>query len=463
MPLLYGLLLMPHFIYRHKIDLLSVHRSNPQRYPFLLGSESISNLSRYSLLLAFPGKVIRTEHGDKSFTQQLDQCFAQRAEQELTGADQGLEHLPFRGGWFVYLGYELAAELEPTLQLPQDAFDLPVAIAVDIPAAIIVDHVESTTTVFVESDAYQVELEQILQDISQLESDVSEPAVDNSSASTMIACQQLIEDPEARYLSGVAKIADYIAAGDVFQVNVSRAWQAEVDSALTAADMYHVLSNKNPAPFAVLADFGDFSIVSSSPERLVCVGDGWAETRPIAGTRPRSENDEKDRALMEELIRHPKEQAEHIMLLDLERNDLGRICIPGTVEVNELMVVETYTHVHHIVSNVRGRIRPEITPGQVIRATFPGGTITGCPKVRCMEIIAELEQIGRGPYTGSVGYINRNGEMDLNILIRTLVKKEGKINFRTGAGIVFDSIPEKEVDETRHKAKGLLKAFSLDD
>jgi len=182
------------------------------------------------------------------------------------------------------------------------------------------------------------------------------------------------------------------------------------------------------------------------------------ETRPIAGTRPRDEERQRDQAYSSELLAHPKERAEHVMLIDLERNDLGRISRPGSVEVNELMVLESFAHVHHIVSNVRGRLCAGVTPGEVIRAVFPGGTITGCPKVRCMEIIAELEGVGRGAYTGSMGYLNRDGSLDLNILIRTLVMAGGKVSFRAGAGIVADSVAERELEETRAKARGLLLA-----
>ncbi|MGI9248743.1 MAG: chorismate-binding protein, partial [Woeseiaceae bacterium] len=177
------------------------------------------------------------------------------------------------------------------------------------------------------------------------------------------------------------------------------------------------------------------------------------------GTRPRSENDARDNSLSAELFSHPKELAEHVMLIDLERNDLGRVCDAGSVEVDEMMVLESYAHVHHIVSNVKGRLRDEVLPGQAIAAVFPGGTITGCPKVRCMEIIAELEQGPRGAYTGSFGYLNRDGSLDLNILIRTMVKQGNSLTFRAGSGIVADSDPDAELEETRAKAKGMLKAL----
>jgi anthranilate synthase component 1 len=207
-----------------------------------------------------------------------------------------------------------------------------------------------------------------------------------------------------------------------------------------------------------------WSIVSSSPERLVSVRGDLVETRPIAGTRPRTPGDD-DAARIRELVGHPKERAEHVMLIDLERNDLGRVCMPGSVEVDELMTVESYAHVHHIVSNVRGRLRPDATPGDVLRAVFPGGTITGCPKVRCMQIIAALEGQGRGAYTGAFGWVNRDGDMNFNILIRSAELEasgdRATLRFRTGAGIVIDSVPQRELDETRAKARGLLRALGV--
>jgi anthranilate synthase component 1 len=207
------------------------------------------------------------------------------------------------------------------------------------------------------------------------------------------------------------------------------------------------------------------TVISSSPERLVSLKNGIVETRPIAGTRPRDDDRQSDDALARELLAHPKEQAEHIMLIDLERNDLGRVCRPGSIKVNELMVLESWQHVHHIVSNVRGELAENKSPVDVLRAVFPGGTITGCPKVRCMEILAEMERQARGAYTGSLGYINTDGSMDFNILIRTMVRdrQNGEITFRAGGGIVSDSVAEKELEETRAKAKGLLKMFTLDD
>jgi len=257
----------------------------------------------------------------------------------------------------------------------------------------------------------------------------------------------------------VNKVRQYIVDGDVFQVNLSRGWQGSSGETIKAADLYQRLCQTNPAPFAGLACLENFNVISSSPERLVKVSDGVVDTRPIAGTRPRGSGESRDNANKQELIGHPKERAEHIMLIDLERNDLGRVCKPGSVEVNELMVLESYAHVHHIVSNVRGKLRDGVTPGEVIRAVFPGGTITGCPKERCMAIIAELEQVARGAYTGSMGYLNHDGSLDLNILIRTITLQDNVISLRAGAGLVFDSIAENELQETEHKARGMLLAL----
>jgi anthranilate synthase component 1 len=252
---------------------------------------------------------------------------------------------------------------------------------------------------------------------------------------------------------------DHIAAGDIYQANLSREWRGTLADHVEPHDVYRRLRLSNPAPFAALAVLDDIAIVSSSPERLIEVRDGVVSTRPIAGTRARKLDRSDDDARLQELHAHPKERAEHVMLIDLERNDLGRICEAGSVEVNEFMVLESYAHVHHIVSNVRGRLRSDVTPGQTIAAVFPGGTITGCPKVRCMQIISELENAPRGAYTGSLGYLNRDGSMDLNILIRTFEIRDREISFRAGAGIVADSIAVRELEETRAKARGLVNAL----
>jgi len=266
------------------------------------------------------------------------------------------------------------------------------------------------------------------------------------------------EDP-TRFETAVTRALEFIAAGDVYQANLSRRWHGRARSALDPAALYRRLRAANPSPFAALLRDGDFAVISSSPERLVSVQGDRVSTRPIAGTRPRGASPERDAALIESLLGNEKERAEHVMLIDLERNDLGKVCAGGSVHVDEFMAVETYAHVHHIVSNVSGRKLEGISPIQILRAVFPGGTITGCPKVRCMQIIAQLEGEGRGAYTGALGYLNRDGSCDFNILIRTITAQGRALSFRAGAGIVADSSPAQELAETRAKAEGLLRAL----
>jgi anthranilate synthase component 1 len=283
--------------------------------------------------------------------------------------------------------------------------------------------------------------------------DSAEPTADSISVVSVTE-----EDPSA-YLGRVMRAKEYVRAGDIYQANLSRPWSIELAREPDIGALYNRLCRSNPAPFAALAQWRGTTILSSSPERLVRIHDGHIDTRPIAGTRPRSRRPGDDLAEMTELAAHPKERAEHIMLIDLERNDLGRVSEPGTVRVDELMTIESYAHVHHIVSNVSGRLRSDVTPIGALRAVFPGGTITGVPKFRCMQIIAELEGIGRGAYTGSLGFLGRDGSMDMNILIRTLSVIGRRVELRAGGGIVADSDPQRELEETRAKARGMLAAF----
>ncbi|TLY20813.1 MAG: aminodeoxychorismate synthase component I [Nitrospirae bacterium] len=260
------------------------------------------------------------------------------------------------------------------------------------------------------------------------------------------------------YTDRVRRCLDYIAAGDIYQANLSHRFAVDVGGR-SPRSIYRRLREINPAPFAALLDLPDVTLVSCSPERLVRVSGTEVETRPIAGTRPRGASADEDRLLIEDLLMSPKERAEHIMLVDLERNDLGRVCVYGSVRVDEFMVVERYSHVSHIVTNIRGRLAPGKDALDVLRAVFPGGTVTGVPKVRCMEIIDELEPVRRGPYTGSIGYLSPSGDLDLNIIIRTLVIAGGRADLQVGAGIVADSDPAREYQETLYKAEALLKAL----
>ena len=258
------------------------------------------------------------------------------------------------------------------------------------------------------------------------------------------------------FIDAVRRIQEYIAAGDTYQVNLS----LRETRALKAApeDVYEALRKINPSPYMGLLRFPGLTLVSGSPELLVRLRGNRLEARPIAGTRPRDREREKDRSLAEELMAHPKERAEHLMLVDLIRNDLGRVSRYGTVKVRDFMVMEDYSHVRHIVSHIEGELAEGRDALDVLAATFPGGTITGAPKVRTMEIIEELEPVRRGPYTGSIGWINPGGEMELNITIRTLAVENGRGHVQAGAGIVADSIPVREYEESLNKARALWVA-----
>lgn len=441
-------------------DLLALHELNPRRYPFLLQSVADGTpQGRYDILFGWPGERLVLD-GDYRlsgpgshpgrFLDALDHDWASTRE-ESTAAGQP----PFRGGWFLFLGYELAAEVEARIPR-RPALQLPVAIAVRVPVAIIHDRLTGNSLAIAEQDSRAC-LADLARDVAQVIATPAPVAIPGKPAEPL--AMSILEPEPERFMGAVRRAKHYIAAGDIFQANLARRWTGRAAAGVSAADVHRRLRITNPAPFSGLATFDDFAIVSSSPERLVRVEGREVDTRPIAGTRPRGLTPAGERENRRALLASAKERAEHVMLIDLERNDLGRICEAGSVAVNEFMVVESYSHVHHIVSNVRGRLRPDTTPGEVIRAVFPGGTITGCPKVRCMEIINELEDLPRGPYTGAMGYLNRDGSCDLNILIRTILLQGDLLSFAAGSGIVADSDPQRELDETRAKAKGLLLAL----
>jgi anthranilate synthase component 1 len=362
--------------------------------------------------------------------------------------------LPFTGGWLLYLGYELAVEVEPRLELPPSP-DPVIALAIRTPAAWILDRASGQAWLIAEPgagvllDTFETHVRQLARGPQFQEPEFSLPEF------------QVSEEDPTRFLDSVSRTLSYIAAGDVYQVNLSRRWRAEATRPFAPAAVYRRLRSTNPSPFAAMMQDGGFAVMSSSPERLLSIRGGVLSTRPIAGTRPRGASQALDAALIEALLRNEKERAEHVMLIDLERNDMGRVCAAGSVRVDEFMALESYAHVHHIVSNLSGRLRAQVTPVGAVRAMFPGGTITGCPKVRCMQIIAELEGAGRGAYTGSIGYLNRDGGCDLNILIRTLTATTPTtLDFRAGAGIVADSLAVQELAETRAKALGLCNALN---
>ena len=428
----------------------------PDRYPVLLDSAAEGPLSRTSILAAYPRAALWLDAQNRlgaegmtprasRFLEALEQWWlAERASPAALG-------LPFTGGWILFLAYEMACEIEPRLALPASE-NLPWrAFALRTPCALL--HERATDRVFAvaEPDAVD-ELEQMLADVRRAERHGS--ALDGEVHALTVS-----EEPPEAYVERIHRVKEYIRAGDIYRANIARSWQVRLEPGASIGPVYRRLCDANPAPFAALAQWQGTAILSSSPERLVRLTRGRIETRPIAGTRPRSRRHGGDANETVELAAHPKERAEHVMLIDLERNDLGRVCEPGTVRVDELMTIESYAHVHHIVSNVSGRLRNDVTPIGALQAVFPGGTITGCPKFRCMQIIAELEGVGRGAYTGSLGFLGRDGSMDLNILIRTMTVTGDRVELRAGAGIVADSDPLRELEETRAKARGMLAVF----
>jgi anthranilate synthase component 1 len=449
-------------------DLPALQRLAASRYPLLLESSAAGTAQgRWDILLAASGDTLELVRdgtlsrngagiaapggtGD-DFLAALD------AQWQAARLPREEPRWPFRGGWALFLAYELAGQVEPVLQLPVAPGRVPVALALRCPAAVLRDRTSGECVAVAEA-GHEAMLDAIAADVDAARALPPLPAWRPPAA--------IDEEAPDRFTRNVRRVLDYLAAGDLFQANISRGWQARFDApAPEPAALFGRLREHNPAPFAGIFAGEGWAVVSASPERLVSVRGDLVETRPIAGTRPRFAGDD-DAARVRELVGNPKERAEHIMLIDLERNDLGRVCAPGSVEVDELMTVESYAHVHHIVSNVRGRLRADATPGATIRAVFPGGTITGCPKVRCMQVIAELEGQGRGAYTGAFGWLNRDGDLDLNILIRSAELEpeadgSGVLRFRTGGGIVADSDPQRELDETRAKARGMLRALGV--
>jgi anthranilate/para-aminobenzoate synthase component I len=382
---------------------------------------------------------------------------------------QPVDYLPhFWGGWVGFIGYEAGAWFESLPVRESIGNDLPDLSFMEVDRFYLYDHVTNQLKFIVSPETSQhtyddlceeiksawKELLPILQEVS--EKPVSEMPYSPSNPLPSNGLKSNLSQTD--YTERVEKAKKYIQEGDIYQANLAQ----KFDTPFTGNpfELYEKLRQVNPSPFSGYLNFEKFSLVSSSPERLVKVHEHCIETRPIAGTRPRGKKTEEDEALSVELLLNPKERAEHLMLVDLERNDLGRICKAGSVCVTDFMFLEKYSHVSHIVSNITGVLNPGTTVADILQSVFPGGTITGCPKIRCMEIIAELEPVVRGPYSGSFGYIGFGPYMDLNIIIRSIVICEEKASFHVGAGIVADSNPQKEYQETLDKAAAMIQALS---
>jgi para-aminobenzoate synthetase component I len=414
-----------------------------------------STLARYSICAGSPRIVAGQE---QLWTPDLGHIFSKlrllASSQESTATSPEIAELPFIGGWLGWLGYEAAWEIEKLPSLKTESLPFPIAYWYEPANFAVLDHSQQRLHLAA-TDPKDLDLLvgsiDCLRSVSFTESPpiTDRPAIKKPTISFLTDA--------ATYQVAVQRAQDYIKAGDIYQANLSVRFQTPVT--IDSWQIYRQLQQINPSPFASYWKTPWGEVASCSPERLVRYQHGVAESRPIAGTRPRDWDPEQDRLLAAELLSNRKEMAEHIMLVDLQRNDLGRVCRWGSVEVNELLSIERYSHVMHLVSNVRGQLRADCDPIDLIMATFPGGTITGCPKVRCMEIIAELEPYPRNLFYGSCGYLDRRGHLDLNILIRTLLYSQGMVWGQVGAGIVADSDPEREWQESLQKARAQIQAL----
>jgi para-aminobenzoate synthetase component I len=412
--------------------------------------QSLSNLARYSIAVGKPRQIWTPPLGEIfDFLQQ----FPIQPESSIENSDLEIDpNLPFIGGYLGWLGYDAAGEIEKLPKLKQDALPFPIAFWYEPDCFAVIDHVAGVVWL---AASDRTTLDVMTQTLDQLQSSqTSSP----SSLTIPFDLSLHFSPSQAEYEAIVLTAKQHIQAGDIFQTNLSLRFGTEWNGDGWA--LYRKLQQINPSPFASYWRTPWGEVISASPERLVKLSDRDVETRPIAGTRARGKTPMEDIALENELLACAKEQSEHIMLVDLERNDLGRVCNWGSVKVDELLAIERYSHVMHLVSNVTGELRSDRTLADLIKAVFPGGTITGCPKVRCMEIIEKLEPQRRSLFYGSCGYIDKRGNLDLNILIRTLLKCGDRIWGQVGAGIVADSIPEREWMESLHKAEAQLKALS---
>jgi para-aminobenzoate synthetase component I len=422
------------------------------------GNEDDRNpLSRYSICAGVPASI---EGKVQIWTPTIGNilpCLQSLLTDPPTAPDLPPE-LPFTGGWLGWLGYDLAWEIERLPYLKTDSLPFPVAYWYLPSAFAILDRHDRILWLAAETEEELTQMQEkldIYRDVSIYRDVLGRVPTNNK--------LNFLTD-RGDYEAMVEKAKQYIQAGDIFQANLSLRFRSIVNR--SSWQIYQNLQQINPSPFASYWQTPWGAMMSCSPERLVQLQGKYAQTRPIAGTRARGTTPEADFALEKELLENRKERAEHIMLVDLERNDLGRVCRWGSVKVDELLTIERYSHVMHLVSNVVGELKSEYHAIDLIRAMFPGGTITGCPKVRCMEIIEELEPVRRNLFYGSCGYLDRRGNLDLNILIRTLLYQPQTSSLpiiwgQVGAGIVADSNPEQEWYESLQKARAQLAALQL--
>jgi anthranilate synthase component 1 len=427
-------------------------------YSFLLESvEGGEQVARYSFIGTEPYRVLSTREGDKA--DPLHLIAKELAKHKLVPV-RGLPD--FGGGAVGYLGYETVRRLEELPSPDSDPLALPESVFMLVNTLIIFEHAKNKIKIVSHArpdgdadNAYQAAIQKIEELANRIKHPVTQPIAtpDTKTKPAEISSNLTREEFEAN----VEKARQYIIAGEAIQIVLSQRLSRRTN--VHPFNIYRALRSINPSPYMFFMDLKDFQLIGSSPEILVRAVNGTVTTRPLAGTRPRGRNKEEDEQLEKELRNDEKERAEHIMLVDLGRNDIGRVSLPGTVRVSELMEVERYSHVMHLVTNVEGKLRPELSPFDTLGACFPAGTVSGAPKIRAMEIIAELEPDKRGPYAGCVGYFSFSGNMDTAITIRTIVMTKGIAHVQAGAGIVYDSLPAREYEETMSKARALLNAI----
>ena len=436
-----------------------------EQYSFFLDSGmDHSGLGEFSFIGADPFLVFKSKDDDIEITRDgktekrtgnpFDEIKKILAEFKMEYDSE----IPFVGGAVGYLSYDLCHHIE---NLPRTAVD-----DVNVPdmyfglydGVVCIDHRGDTDKVYVASLGIVDSEEKIVESLREKITKAEAEGIVIQLPATTVKKEFKSNFTRDEFVNSVRKVQDFIKSGDIYQANLTQRYSCDLEE--TPYELYGKLREINPAPFATFMDFGEGHIVSSSPERFIKLRDNIIETRPIKGTRPRGKNPEEDLMYREELINSEKDKAELLMIVDLERNDLGKIAKTGTVEVTELFKLEAYSTVYHLVSTVVAEVKDECDVVDCIVATFPGGSITGAPKIRAMEVIDELEPTQRNIYTGSIGYIGFNGDMDFNIVIRTVVCKDNKAYFQVGGGMTWDSDAEMEYQETLDKAKALMDALN---
>ncbi|WP_217915636.1 anthranilate synthase component I [Miltoncostaea marina] len=440
---------------------------------FLLESVEHGRLGRYSMIGVRPQAVVRGAGGrltvtDEAGTRELDAADPFGAVEDVVrgvGMAPPPEPLAFWGGAVGFFGYDLVRTVERLPDVPADDLGVPDLTAMITGPVVVFDHLRRSLSIVapcpIEPDgdveaAYWRTVATVAELKGRLSGPLPRPADREGEPVLGPVASNLSRE---RFEAGVERAREYIYAGDAFQIVPSQRFSAPMT--LDPFAVYRGLRTVNPSPYMFFLETGEVTLVGSSPEMLVKVAGGHVEMHPIAGSRPRGATEEEDEALAEELLADPKERAEHVMLVDLGRNDLGRVSEIGTVQVTDLMDVRRYSHVMHIESSVTGRLAAGRRASDALRATFPAGTLSGAPKVRAMEIIDELEPTKRGPYGGAVGWLGWDGDMDTCITIRTIVCKDGMAHVQAGAGIVADSVPATEYEETQNKAAALFRAIEV--